>query len=91
MRVDPNREISSVTGVAPRTVEKAGPDLGQDKLSLDKADELNRMLSQTPTARAEQVAQAKRLVLDASYPPEVLIHKIAALLANNMDLAGAKN
>jgi anti-sigma28 factor (negative regulator of flagellin synthesis) len=52
---------------------------------LTATESLNRSLEQTPELRAEKVAEAKALIQDGSYPPEVIIRKISALLAIKID------
>ena len=84
MRVNPNNDAAAVSAT-PRRVAAAGPQLGQDQLALNKTDSLNRALEQTPATRADKVAEAKALIQDGSYPPEVIIRKISALLAIKSD------
>jgi hypothetical protein len=84
MRVNPNSETSGVTGIPNRPV-KQQPNLGQDETTLISADKVDRAFAQTPEVRAEKVAQAQKLVSDLSYPPQVLIKKLSALLAAHLD------
>jgi hypothetical protein len=84
MRVNPNSETSGVVGVPSRTTART-PRLGQDNLALTSTDRIEASLAQTPAVRAERVAEAKKLVLDSSYPPEELINKLSALLASYID------
>ncbi len=73
-----------MVGVPSRTTARA-PLLGQDNLALTSTDSLDTALAQTPAVRAEKVAEAKKLVLDTSYPPEELINKLSALLASQIN------
>ncbi len=84
MRVNPNSEPSGVTGIPNRPVARQ-PDLGQDETTIIAADKVDRAFAQTSEVRAEKVAEAQRLVRDVSYPPQVLINKISALLATHLD------
>jgi hypothetical protein len=84
MRVNLNSEASAVPATPGKTVAPE-PRLGQDKLALTATESLNRSLEQTPEVRAVKVAEAKALIQDGSYPPEVIIRQISALLANKMD------
>jgi len=84
MRVNSNSEASAVSAIPGRTTAPE-PRLGQDKLAFTKTESLNRSLEQTPEVRADKVAEAKALILDASYPPEVIIRQISALLATGLD------
>jgi hypothetical protein len=80
MRVNLNSEASAVPATRGTTVAPE-PRLGQDRVALAATESLNRSLEQTPEVRAERVAEAKALIQDGSYPPEVIIRKISALLA----------
>ena len=84
MRVNPNSEPSVVAGnVGANT--PAAPRLGQDRSAFATSETLSRSLEQTPEIRADKVAEAKALIQDGTYPPAVIIRKISALLANNLD------
>ena len=87
MRVNPKGDLVGITGT-PSQTGSGNPRLGADKLSITTIDTLNRALEQTPAARADKVAQARRLVADAAYPPTVLIRKISALFAIKWDADG---
>lgn len=80
MRIQPNGEASPVTRLEDRSAARP-PRLGEDKKAFAGADALERALKNTPEVRPERVAEAQKLVLDDNYPPEVLVRKIAALLA----------
>jgi hypothetical protein len=80
MRVNPNSELLSATDIPARSPAPA-PGLGRDQLTLGSTDELNRALEQTALARPDQVARARGLVQDASYPPTEVIDSISGLLA----------
>ena len=84
MRVNPNNDAGAVSAT-PRRVAVAEPRLGQDQLAPSKTESLNRSLEQTPATRPDKVAEAKALIQDGSYPPEVIIRKISALLAIKID------
>jgi hypothetical protein len=80
MRVNPNSEPTGIPGIPGRPPVQATR-LGQDQVTLAGADQLNQALAQTTDVRPEKVAQAQDLIQNPSYPPEVLVQKIAALLA----------
>ena len=80
MRVNSNSEAAAVSATPGRTTAPE-PRLGQDQLALTATESLNRSLEQTPVVRADKVAEAKALIQDGTYPPEVMIRKISALLA----------
>ena len=84
MRVNPNSDLGGVTRV-PIQTGAGNPRLGADKASFTTAESLTSALDQTPATRGEKVAQAQSLVEDYTYPPPVLIRKIAARLAMNID------
>jgi len=84
MRVNPNSEASAVSATPGRTAAPA-PRLGQDQLALTATESLNQSLGQTPEVRPDKVAEAKALIEDGTYPPAVIIRKISALLAINLD------
>jgi hypothetical protein len=58
--------------------------LGQDQSNLASAQDLSSALEQTPVVRADQVARARDLVRDVSYPPQILIQKLSVLLATHL-------
>ena len=72
-----------VAAAAGGTAAKA-PSLGRDTVTLTSADDLTSALRQTPEARPEKVAQARTLVQDTSYPPQVLIQKLSVLFAGKI-------
>lgn len=83
MRVNSNSEASAVSATPGRTTAPE-PRLGQDKLAFTTTESLNRSLEQTPAVRADKVAEAKALIQDVSYPPEVIIRQISTLLATKL-------
>jgi hypothetical protein len=84
MRVNPNNDAAAVSATHSR-VAAAKPRLGQDQLAVSTTESLNRSLELTPATRTDKVAEAKALIQDGSYPPEVIIRKISALLAIRID------
>ncbi len=84
MRVNPNSELVSATGVPARTPASA-PSLGEDRLTVGSADNLNQALAETPAVRPDEVARARTLIQDPSYPPTVIIQKLSDLLAIGLD------
>jgi hypothetical protein len=86
MRVDPNNGLRGVNGVASQKAERT-PRLEPDEMNVSQAEAVRKALEDTPAVRAAEVARAKSLVQDKSYPPDVIIQKIASLLA--IEMAGA--
>lgn len=84
MRIQPNSELAGVTGKPIRSAPPE-PRLGSDQLALSETTALQAALAQTPAVRPQKVAEAKGKLADPSYPPEVLIQKIASLLAIHLD------
>jgi hypothetical protein len=84
MRVNPNSELLSATGI-PSGPQAPAPGLGRDQLTLGSADDLNRALQETPLARPGEVARATGLVQDVSYPPVEVIDNISGLLALHLN------
>jgi hypothetical protein len=56
----------------------------QDAAVFAESDALALKLSQVPTARAEAVARARALIVQAEYPPDLTIRGIANLIATNL-------
>jgi hypothetical protein len=65
--------------------------MGQDKVAITNTDTLNRALAQTPETRADKVAEARALLQTGSYPPAVIIRKISALLAIQINSRGSSD
>jgi hypothetical protein len=84
MRVNPNSELPSATGIPPRSPTPA-PGLGRDQLTVGSTDDLNRALQQTALARPDEVARATGLVQDVSYPSMEVIDDISGLLALHLN------
>ena len=84
MRVNPHSETPISTGITNRAPVQE-PRLEQDKVMLDTSEKLSQALQATPEVRADQVERAKSLLQDASYPPEILVRKLSALLAIHME------
>lgn len=80
MRIQSNGETSPVVRPADRHTVQAQR-LGQDDISLKSSNDLERALENTEAVRPSKVAAARELVADKTYPPEVMVRKIAELLA----------
>jgi hypothetical protein len=70
--------IARITNSAtrPRAVAATGQDA-----SFGQTDALNGALAQAPDVRPGEVERAKAFVSTESYPPQVMMQKIARLLA----------
>ena len=77
---NPNSRIPQA-GPSQPTARRRTTSAAPDSVSFSTSDSLKRQLSQISTVRPEQVARAKELVSDPSYPPDYVINRIAALLA----------
>jgi len=55
--------------------------VASDAASFSTSDTLKSQLNNISTVRPEQVAQAKALVSDSTYPPDYVLDRIAVLLA----------
>ncbi len=84
MRVNPNSEAPEVSGLKCRKAVKETAELGEDETSFSTISSLSAALEGTPAVRLEKVMQAKRLLEDPNYPPQVVIHKLSTLLAMNL-------
>jgi hypothetical protein len=52
-----------------------------DAVSFSTSDSLKSKLNNLSTARPEQVAKAKELVSNTTYPPDYVLKRVATLLA----------
>lgn len=84
MRVTGNSEPSGAAEAqaAKVQVRKARP--SKETLALSASEELAGALKQIPEVRAEQVARAKELVNDPSYPSDAVLGKVSGLLADHI-------
>jgi hypothetical protein len=53
-------------------------------VDLAKADALDAALQATPEVRAEQVARAKALIQDPTYPSDKVVDQVAEVLAKRI-------
>jgi hypothetical protein len=53
--------------------------------SFEKAQSLERTISELPLVRPEKVAHARALVADSKYPPNEMLDRIASLLALHIE------
>ena len=63
--------------------------LGRDHLAIAASATLNQAVAQPPEVRSKKVSEAKALIQDAAYPPDVIIREISAMLAVRIDSRGA--
>lgn len=82
MQIGSSIDISGVAGISVGAAFKR-PCLGQDTLTSTSADKLASALALAPEARPGKVAQARSLVLEAAYPPQILIQKLTELFAGH--------
>jgi hypothetical protein len=81
MEVRLDTEIISVARITnsatkPKAVTATGPEV-----SFGQTEALNGALAQVPDVRPGEVERAKAFVSTESYPPQVMMQKIARLLA----------
>jgi hypothetical protein len=84
MRVTGNSEPTGAaeTQAAKIQVSNAAP--AKETLALSASENLAGALKQIPEVRAEQVARAKELVNDPSYPSDAVLGKVSGLLADHI-------
>jgi hypothetical protein len=87
MEIKPNLTTGMVSGPAstppPSTERKTlSP---KDFAAFGEAETLNRQLGDEPEVRSGTVARAQELIGQVSWPPPVVIRRIANLLAANMN------
>lgn len=85
MQVSPNSNSGPVPRAGWRAFQRAAGGGGADTAQFDRATALDRALMDTPDLRPGEVARARVLIGDVSYPPPQTIQRIASLLA--MDVA----
>lgn len=78
--------VSRVNKPQPETRSTAGKstDSLADGTSFGRTEALDEALAAQPDVRAGLVERARSLIADTNYPPQVAIHKIATLLAMNL-------
>jgi len=59
----------------------------RDRLSTEKAEQLNQALSSQPEVRPDVVARGQALAADPSYPSPAIITQVAGMIANSPDLS----
>ena len=87
MEIKPNAQVESLPPLAvsqsrPRAVSEP-----VDEASFNQSQALEQRLQDEPPVRPGEVARAKELVSGINYPPQETIHKLASLLAMNLDKA----
>lgn len=83
MRVEPNSELSRVGRIQTPTPPQKLP-TEPAMVDLAKADALDAALQATPEVRAEQVARAKALIQDPTYPSDKVVDQVAEVLAKRI-------
>ena len=84
MRISGNSEPSGAAEVKSAKVQPRQVGPANDALALSGSEELSQTLKQIPVVRAEQVARAKELVNDPSYPSDSMLDKVSGLLADHI-------
>lgn len=69
----------------PATSAASAPAGPSDRLSTDRATNLNKALENTPALRPEVVRRAEALAIDPNYPPLQIIERVARLIAASQD------
>lgn len=87
MEIKLNAKVDSLPNVASNSVRQRSTSAPLDAAEFEQSRALEGRLERAPEIRAELVANAKKLVSDVNYPPAETIHKIASLLALNLDSA----
>ena len=73
-KADPSQTVARPDAAAPAT----------DETSFQETSALQDKLNNLPTVRPEQVARAKSLLQDSSYPPDDIMDRIAILIASKI-------
>lgn len=63
------------------------PGSTSDRLSTDKAEQLQTALASQPEIRPEMLARGRALAADPGYPPPAVIANVAAQIVNSPDLS----
>jgi hypothetical protein len=74
---------SSPTGLgATQSAARRAPSVTEsESSSFEQTRALEQKLSQLPDTRPEEVARARTLIADNQYPPQLMMNRIASLLA----------
>lgn len=87
MEIKLNAKVDSLPNVAANSVRQRSTSTPLDAAEFEQSRALEGRLQGAPEIRAQLVANAKQLVSDVNYPSAETIHKIASLLALNLDSA----
>jgi len=77
------------TALSSELLQARTPRVGStpDRLSTDKAEQLQTALASQPEIRPEMLARGLALAADPSYPPPEVIDNVAAQIVNSPDLS----
>jgi hypothetical protein len=84
MQIHTNLASGGLNKVVGAEVKARSANLEKSELSFAESDSLDRSLSKVPDVRTEEVARARSLVADPSYPPRETIRRLSNLLAMEM-------
>ena len=89
MRIDTNSDLARAAKpqAAPPARNKPtehNKAVNDNKMDLARTDALDAALKATPDVRPEQVARAKALIQDPSYPSTKVVDQVAGVLAKGI-------
>ena len=82
MRIERNYQTRPVVNVE-KSAKPTAPVPGPAVSAFEDSHRLNQALTSTPQVRSDEVARAKALLADPSYPSQQKLENIANLLARN--------
>jgi hypothetical protein len=82
MRIERNHPTAPLPDIE-RPGKPSPPAAGPPLANFEESHRLDQVLSDTPEVRPDQVARAKALVADPTFPSKEQLGKIAGLLAAN--------
>jgi hypothetical protein len=81
MEIKLNSDLNAVTrtrGLTPKVAKAAAEGA---PASFEASEGLNQALAANPEVRPDEVARARALIASEQYPPDVMVERIARLLA----------
>jgi hypothetical protein len=81
MEIEFNTSRIPQAGSAPKIARPDTAAAATDDVSFSASDSLKSQLADLSASRPEQLAKAKELVANATYPPDYVLTRVATLLA----------
>jgi len=87
MRINTNSDVAgNGAPVEPRKIQRTMPE--PDVAAFTKLGKLTQSLANVPDIRADQVARAKALIADPTYPSQTDTRRLADLLTQKLATPG---